>query len=165
MFNPTNTVCNLICFAFISCKSSNEPSLSIVSLILLAAFSLNNPGCLLLMENNVMTPKINTEKRRKMIPSFLKKLMFTFFPSSHPGLGSSHRPPEPPRSVPEQTQLCTCSFCSRRNIFHSQNLHPPVRKKNKVKNVTIFLGERIHQNSNFTLFFGAWRLSKTYKHR
>lgn len=31
-----------------------------VSLILLAAFSLNSPGWLLLMENNVMTPKKKT---------------------------------------------------------------------------------------------------------
>lgn len=32
------------------------PSLSMVALILLAAFSLSSPGWLLLMENNVMTP-------------------------------------------------------------------------------------------------------------
>ena len=41
----------------------NTPSLSIVSLILLAAFSLRSPGWLLLMENKVMTPK--TEKYAK----------------------------------------------------------------------------------------------------
>lgn len=37
-------------------QKSTVPSLSMVSLILLAAFSLSSPGWLLLMENNVMTP-------------------------------------------------------------------------------------------------------------
>lgn len=38
-------------------RDQNAPSRSIVSLILLAAFSLRSPGWLLLMENKVMTPE------------------------------------------------------------------------------------------------------------
>lgn len=41
----------------------NIPSLSIVSLILLAAFSLRRPGWLLFMENKVMTPEKKRERR------------------------------------------------------------------------------------------------------
>lgn len=40
----------------------NLPSLSIVSLILLAAFSLRSPGWLLLMENKVMTPTTEDDR-------------------------------------------------------------------------------------------------------
>jgi hypothetical protein len=36
---------------------SHSPKRSMVSLILLAAFSLSSPGWLLLMENKVMTPE------------------------------------------------------------------------------------------------------------
>lgn len=43
-------------------RREDKPSLSIVSLILLAAFSLRSPGWLLLMENSVMTPEIETRK-------------------------------------------------------------------------------------------------------
>lgn len=42
--------------AFNETAGQNSPSLSIVSLILLAAFSLSSPGWLLLMENKVITP-------------------------------------------------------------------------------------------------------------
>lgn len=37
-------------------QKKTVPSLSMVSLILLAAFSLSSPGWLLLIENSVMTP-------------------------------------------------------------------------------------------------------------
>lgn len=39
------------------CPGQHSPRRSMVSLILLAAFSLRSPGWLLLMENRVMTPK------------------------------------------------------------------------------------------------------------
>lgn len=51
-----HTVCRVTSVVWNGPGWENVPSLSIVSLILLAAFSLRSPGWLLLMENKVMTP-------------------------------------------------------------------------------------------------------------
>lgn len=71
---PRSSVC---CETVMDNRWQNVPSLSIVSLILLAAFSLNNPGWLLLMENSVITP----EKRNELSlrnTSKLKRVTIVF---------------------------------------------------------------------------------------